>query len=127
MPDITIDLQPAIDGLRLLRSDLEAYYWDRPADGSHGCHRYQLSYCIRQLSDRTAALESIVLHKGSLRLRLRDVSIAEGEELKGAMAVLEQWVGENETFDRVLHIVAAALAAADLLGLRAAGAIPDRG
>lgn len=104
-----------------------AYYWDRTAGGSQGSQRYQLSHCIRQLSDRSAALESIVLHKGSLRLRLSDVSAAEGESLKEAVAVLEQWVREDELFDRVLQIVAAAFAGVDRLSLRAAGASPDNG
>lgn len=129
MPDanhnVIFDLRPAIDGLRSLRSDLEAYYWDYPAQGSQ---RYQISHWMRQLSDRAAALEGILLHKGAPRLQLRALPATEHEALEAADTVLDhQWVSENEPFDGVLQMVATALAAADRIGLHAAGGAPETG
>lgn len=125
--DDSFDLQPAIDSLRSLRSDLEAYYWEQPPDPTaQGSRRYQVSHWIRQLSDRTAALESIVLHMGTSCLRLPDLAGGEREALRAAAAVLDRWVPEDEVFDRVLEVVAAALAAADRIGLRAAGGTPEK-
>jgi len=123
--DLVIELQPAIDGLRSLRSDVESYYWGCPTDGSEDSERFEVSYWIRQLSDRSTALEGILLHKGSSRLRLRDVSTAEAATLEDAAVALKEWVHDDDPFDRVLRIVSAALAAADRTGLRAAGGTPE--
>jgi hypothetical protein len=124
-PDLTIELDRSIDGLRSLKSDLEAYYWGRPAGGSQDLERFQISHWVREVADRSAALESIALHKGSSRLRLSRVSRSERRKLQDALAALEQCVYEEYAFDRVLLIVLAALAAADRTGLRAAGGHPD--
>src|SRR5262245_13441551 len=96
MPDITIDLQRAIDGVRALMSDLEAYYWERAGSAPRDSQRFQISHWIRQLSDRSAGLESIVMHKGSVRLRLCDVSADEAKGLEEALVVLERWVCEED-------------------------------
>jgi hypothetical protein len=43
--DVTFDLLPAIDGLRALKSDLEAYYWGHAAHRSvQSSQRYQITY-----------------------------------------------------------------------------------
>ena len=69
MLDMMIDLQAPIDSLRLIKSDLEAYFWDYPVDDEARCNeRYQISYWIRQVADRTAALEAVLMHKGAVRL-----------------------------------------------------------
>jgi len=119
-----LDLQPAIDGLRMLKSDLEAYYWDQPM---HGSRREQIGYCIRQLSDRAGALESIVFAKGTVRVRVGDLAAEESRALAAATAMLDMWMTEGEPFERTLQIVADALASADRIGLRAAGGTPDLG
>ena len=124
--DFTIDLQRAIDGLRSLRGDLEAYCWSRLADGRQESDRFQIGYWMRQLSDRSASLEGIALHKGSPRVRLCNVSAAEARQLQRALAVIEQSIFDEDPFDRVLQIVTGALAAADRTGLRAAGARSER-
>jgi hypothetical protein len=121
MPDMVFDLQPAIDGIRSLRCDLEAYYWHRAADGSQDSQRFQISHWMRQLSDRSEALDGIVIRMGSWRLLLPDVSGAEARALQEAVTALEQWVDEDDPFDRALQVVTTALAAADCIGLRAAG------
>ena len=124
--DVTFDLLPAIDGLRALKSDLEVYYWSLPAHrGVESSQRYQISYWIRQVSDRAAALESIVMHNGASRVRLGHVPAGEREALRVAAASLDRWVREDEPFERVLQMVALALAAADRIGLCAAGGAPD--
>src|SRR5262245_33884512 len=87
--DVTIELQLAIDGLRSLRSDLEAYYWDRPRDSPEE-QRFQVSHWIRQLSDRDSALEGIVLHKGASRLLLPNVTAALAKQLQQAMIAVER-------------------------------------
>ena len=125
MPDMIFDLQPAIDGIRSLRSDLESYYWHRAADGSEDSQRFQISHWMRQLSDRSAALDGIIMRMGSWRLLLPDVSGAEARALQEAVAALEKWVDEDDPFDRALQVVTTALAAADRIGLRAAGASPS--
>jgi hypothetical protein len=125
MPDMILDLQPAIDGIRSLRSDLEAFYWHRATDGSEGSQRFQISYWIRQLSDRSAALDDIVMRMGSWCLLLPAVSAGEARALQEAVAALEKWVDEDDPFDRALQVVTTALAAADRIGLRAAGGSPS--
>src|SRR5262245_26095318 len=122
---LTVDIQRAIDGLRSLRSDLEAYYWDRPADGPEDTQRFQVSCWIRQLADRSAALEGIVLYKSASRLRLCNVRASEAKQLQQALAAVEHPVYEEDPFEQVLQIVATALIAADRIGLRAAAARPD--
>jgi hypothetical protein len=124
MADVIIDLERAIDGIRALRSDLESYYWERAARAQDS-QGFQISLWIRQLSDRGAALESIVMHKASMRLRVRDVSADEAKALETSLLELEQWVYEEDPFAGVLEVVAAALAAADRVGLRAAGGSPE--
>src|SRR5262245_53758208 len=107
MAEMTCDLQRAIDGLHALASDLTSYYWRRPVDGPRDSRRFEISHWIRQVSDRSVALEQIVMHKGSRHMRLHEVSAAEAEVLETAMTMLEQWVDEDDPFDRVLEIVAA--------------------
>jgi hypothetical protein len=124
MAEMTLDLQPSIDSLRSLKGDLEAYYWDHPShDEGRRNERFQISWWIRQVSDRTAALEGIIMQKGRSCLVLHAVSSAEQEALQSAATVLDQWIHEDETFHRVMQTVAAVLAAADRIGLRAAGGI----
>jgi hypothetical protein len=125
MPEMTFDLQPSIDSLRSLKSDLEAYFWDHACDDdARRNERFQIEWWIRQVTDRTAALEMILLRKGSSRLVLHGVSPAEQEALQSAATVLDQWLHEDERFHHVLQTVAAVLAAADRIGLRTAGGVP---
>jgi len=122
MLDVTMDLQAPIDSLRLIKSDLEAYFWDYPVEDERRCNeRYQIGYWVRQVSDRTAALESILLHKGTARLLVSGMTAAEAEALHSAAAVLDEWIREDESFREVAHKVVAILGAADRIGLRAAG------
>jgi hypothetical protein len=63
---VPVDLQVSVDALRVMKSDLEAYYWDRVGeDGGRPGERDQIAFCIRQVADHAAALESIALQKGS--------------------------------------------------------------
>src|SRR5262249_42748271 len=56
--ELRLDLQAPIDKLRSIRGDLELYYWERPGHGEqHERERYQVSLWIRQVSERTAALQ----------------------------------------------------------------------
>jgi hypothetical protein len=121
---VVFELQSVIDGIRSLRSDLEAYYWDCPMDGPHESRRFQIGHWIRLLSDRGAALESIVMQKGTSRLALGDVSEAEAKGLREAVDVLQQSIYDDDPFEHVRRLLTAALAAADRTGLRAAGGIP---
>jgi hypothetical protein len=107
-------------------TDLEAYYWSRPADGRQESERFQIGFWMRQLADRCASLEGVALYKGSPRVRLPGVPAAEARQLQRALSALEQSVLDEEPFGRVLQIVTAGLAAADRLGLRAAGAPPNQ-
>lgn len=122
--EATIDLQAPIDGLRLLRGDLEAYYWALPAEEDAGGRRYQVGLWMREVGGRTATLEAIVMHHASARLRVGGVSAEEAAALWHASRVLESSIGDEEPFARVLERVAAVLAAADRLALRAAGGVP---
>src|SRR5262245_29285805 len=66
---LRLDLQGPIDALRSIRGDLELYYWERPGHGEQQeRERYQVSLWIRQVTERTAALESILLHMGTSAL-----------------------------------------------------------
>src|SRR5262249_44578149 len=76
--DLRLDLQGPIDGLRSIRGDLELYYWERPGHGEqHERERYQVSLWIRQVTERTAALEGILLHMGTPALVLNGVGTGE--------------------------------------------------
>ncbi len=124
---VTVDLQEAIDNLRLLRSDLEAYLWEQTADTvAAGDDRYQIAFWARQVTDRTAGLEMILMHKGSPRLVLAGADAADEAALRGASQVLDQWIREDEPFREVARKVAAILQAADRIGLTAAGGRPSR-
>lgn len=125
MRNVTIDLQTPIDGLRLIRSDLEAYFWDYPADGeARRVERYQISYWMRQISSRASALEGILMDKGARRLAVSEATPAERETLQAAVTVLDQSIPEDESFRDAARRVADILEAADRIGLRAAGGVP---
>jgi len=126
--EMTLDLQSAIDSLRSLKGDLEAFYWDRSGDAdTQSRERYQTSLWIRLVGERTAALEGIVMHLGTTAVMVSGVSPGELETLRGALTVLDRWIQESEPFDDVLQSVTAILNAADVLCLRAAGGRPENG
>lgn len=121
----TIDLQARIDGLRAIRSDLEAYYWEHSDSGGRTPgERYQVGCWIRLVADRTATLEAILMHQGSTRVIVCHVTPEEDAALRNAATVLDQWIHEEEPLPVVLRIVAAVLGAADRIALRAAGGEP---
>ena len=123
--EATLDLQAQIDNLRLLKTDLEAYRWEHRAttDTERG-ECYQVAFWIRQLADRTAALEGILMDKGTSQLLLRGMTPAEEAALRAASSVIEQWIREDTPFPTVFRTVAAILAAADRIAMRAAGGTP---
>jgi hypothetical protein len=120
------DLQVPIDNLRSIRSDLELYYWERPAAHreQQARERYQVGLWIRQVSERTAMLEGILLHMGTPALVLPPAAAVEREALRSATALLGCWIRDDEPFGHVLHTVAAVLNAADVISLAAAGGRP---
>src|SRR5262245_29641728 len=120
--ELRFDLLGPIDNLRSIRGDLELYYWERPDQGEQQeRERYQVSLWIRQVSERTAALESILLHMGTASVMLSAVGTGELEALRSASRLLGCWIREEEPFEQVLRAVADLLSAADLICLRAAG------
>jgi hypothetical protein len=124
---MTLDLQRPIDNLRLFKSDLEAYYWERTGDGeAQQRERYQIGFWMRQIGDRAAALEDILMHMGSPTVIVAVGSEAEGGALRDAIVALDRWIPEGEPFDDVRRCVASVVHAADLVGLSAAGARPHR-
>jgi len=125
---LRLDLQGPIDALRSIRGDLELYYWERPGQGEQQeRERYQVSLWIRQVAERTAALESILLHMGTSALVLNAVGTSEREALRSAARFLGCWIREEEPFEQVLRTVAGVLNAADVIALRAAGGSPEPG
>jgi hypothetical protein len=119
---LRLDLQGPIDNLRSIRGDLELYYWERPGHGEQReRERYQVSLWIRQVSERTAALESILLHMGTASVVLNTVGTSEREALRSVSGFLSHWIREEEPFEQVLRTVAGVLNAADVICLRAAG------
>jgi hypothetical protein len=120
--ELRLDLQGPIDDLRSIRGDLEVYYWERPGHGEQQAReRYQVSLWIRQVSERTAALEGILLHLGTPSIVLNAVATSEREALRSAAALLGCWIREEEPFEQVLRTVAGVLHAADVICLGAAG------
>ena len=119
--EIRLDLHAVTDKLHLFKSDLEAYYWERTGDA---CQRYQVGLWMRQVGERTAALEDLVMHLGCPAVVVT-ASTADGETLRCAVDLLDRWIDEGEAFDEVLRRVAAVLNAADTICLRAAGGKPD--
>jgi hypothetical protein len=126
--DLRLDLQAPIDSLRSIRGDLELYYWERPGHGEQReRERYQVSLWIRQVSERTAALEAILLHMGSSSVVLTGVDAAEREALGSSAKLLARWIGDEEPFEQVLRTVAGILHAADVICLGAAGGRAEPG
>jgi len=120
--DLRLDLQPPIDNLRSVKGDLELYYWERPGDGEQReRERYQVSLWIRQVSERTAMLEGVLLHMGTPSIVLTAVGGTEREALENATKLLGRWIRDDEPFEQVLHTVATILRAADIICLAAAG------
>jgi hypothetical protein len=119
--DICLDLQPPIDGLRALKGDLDAYYWRCVSGGAGESVAYEVAFWVRQLSDRTVALEQIVLHKGTTRLSL-DGTKTDGVAVGRACRLIEAWLDEDEPLESARTIVGRILHAADVIALRAARA-----
>ena len=126
--ELRLDLQAPIDNLRSIGADLEVYYWERPGKADiRERERYQVSLWIRQVSERTAALEGIVMHMGARAVVLAGVGPAERQALRSATKFLDRWIREDEPFNDVLRQVATILNAADVICLRAAGGRPEPG
>ena len=123
--EAVVDLQAPIDCLRSIKSDLEAYYWNHEGDGElQESRRFQISFWIRLITDRTATLEGLLFQKHSSRLVVRGLTTEESAALVDASKVLDQWIHEEETFATVLLTIGRLLAAADCIGLSAAGGTP---
>jgi hypothetical protein len=119
-----LDLHATIDNLLRFKSDLEAYYWDRTGRGLPEHQRYQIALWMRQVSERTALLEDVVMHMACPIVAVT-VSTADRESLRCAVRLCDRSVDEEEPFDEALRSVAAVLNAADIVCLRAAGGRPD--
>jgi hypothetical protein len=123
-----LDLQAPIDSLRSIRTDLEVYFWEHPGKGEQGgSERYQISLWIRNLGERTAALEGVVMHLGGPAVLLGGVVPAERAALEGAADVLRRWVRFEDSFLDARRHVAAVLNAADTICLSAAGGRAENG
>jgi len=123
--ELTIDLNAAIDCLRLVRGDLDVHYWARRGQGeTEKSERFQISLWIRQLGDRTAALEGVLMHLGAPAVVLSGLGPAQCEALRDATKALECWLAEEESFQDVLRSVTAILHAADTICLGAAAGRP---
>ena len=60
-----LDLHTTIDKLRLFKSDLEAYYWDRTGEGElPERQRYQIALWMKWVSERAVSLEDVVMRMG---------------------------------------------------------------
>jgi len=122
--NLGLDLQAPIDVLRALKSDLEVYYWERPDGERQDSERYQISLWMRYLTERTAALEGIVMHMGGPIVTLAGVGPTERDALRNAASDLDRWIHGEEPFHDVLRHVTAILSAADTIALHAAAGIP---
>jgi hypothetical protein len=121
---LRLDLQAPIDMLRALKSDLEVYYWERSDGERQDSERYQISLWMRYLTERTAALEGIVMHMGCPMVTLTGVGPPERDALRNAASELDRWIHGEEAFHDVLRHLTAILSAADTMALRAAAGIP---
>ena len=125
--ELRIDLNAAIDCLRSIRGDLDVHYWARRGQGeSEESERFQISLWIRQLGDRTAALEGVLMHLGATAVVVSGLGSAECEALCDATKALACWIHEEESFQDVLRSVTAILHAADTICLGAAAGRPAR-
>jgi hypothetical protein len=121
--EVRLDLHAAIDCLRSIRGDLDVHYWGRRE--SQDAERYQISLWIRQVGERTATMEGILMHLGGPAVVLTGIDPAGHEALRCATDTLQRWIREEESFEEVLRSVAAILHAADTICLSAAGARPS--
>jgi hypothetical protein len=117
---VTLDIQGPIDDLRSLRSDLELYYWNLPPDGPDGSARFQVGLWMRLVGDRIAALEAILMHKGSRQV-LVAVDPATAEPVEHLHRALHAWIPEDRPLAEVQARVADILRAADAIALTAGG------
>jgi hypothetical protein len=117
---VAIDLQAPIDTLRSMKGDLEAYYWDRVDGAGERGERYQIHFWIRLLTDRTAALESIILDKETPRIFVTGLTPADAQAIEYVSSLLQQCLPEDEPLAAVAERVGRLLAAADHIALRAA-------
>ena len=125
--EIRLDLHAVIDKLLLFKSDLQAYYSDRAGDGELvERQRYQVAFSIRQVRERTDALEDILMHMGC-PIVVVTVNGTQRERLRSAVHVFDRLesIDGVEPLDEVLCAVATVVSAADVVGLRAAGGRPD--
>lgn len=119
--ELRLDLHAPIDCLRSIRGDLDVQYWGRRGQGEpQDSERYQISLWIKHVSERTAALEGILMHMGGPAVVLSDVGPAECEALRSATNALACWIREEESFQDVRRSVAAILHAVDTICLSAA-------
>jgi hypothetical protein len=124
---VPVDLQIPVDALRVMKSDLEAYYWDRVGeDGGRPGERDQIAFCIRQVADHAAALESIALQKGGARLLVSALPEAEALALAHAALPGTHWVHEGDPIEEVFAKVSDLLGLANRVGVRASAGRPQR-
>jgi hypothetical protein len=123
--EIRLDLHAMIDTLLLLKSDLQVYYAERGDAWARESRRYQIAVAMRQVSERIVALEDVVMHVGCPVVVT--VGGPGGERLRCAVQLFDRYesIDEDERFEDVLVCVTAALNAADVVCLRAAGGRVD--
>ena len=122
--EVMLDLQGPIDGLRQIKSDLEVYFWEPANPADVQSRREQVAFWLRAIADRISALEGLVLQKGSPRLLVRGLLPDEDQAVVDALKLLDRWIPEDESFPVFARTIADILAAADGIGLGAAGATP---
>ena len=113
--------------MRSFTSELEAYYWECSGDGEPDRHeRFQISFWMRRIGERTAALEDVLMHMGTPTVVVPVATPDEGAVLRQAVVLLDRWIPEGEPFDDVRRCVADVLDAADVICLPAASGRPGR-
>lgn len=122
--DIELDLHAIVDRLWLLKADLQSY-----CDGSlepYDVRRRQLAIAIRQVSERAASLEDLVMRMGA-SVVIVTTKRATAESLRCAVLRFDRLdlIDDAKPFDDVVSCVIDALHAADVICLRAAGGRPD--
>ena len=113
----TIDLQQGLDGLRALRSEVEAYYFDLGTmERQHA--RLQITTWMRMLAERALAIEYLILQFTTPHVAIR------GHE--GDVASLVECLDHATPLEQVRRLVATALSEADCIVLAAAAGRPLR-
>jgi len=125
MAELSIDVEAQIENLRALKGDLEEHHRSLTAVvGADAGRRQQIAYAIRQIRERSAALEDLMRDRRAGRVIVTDLRADEGRRLAAAVDLLGREIPKGGPHGALLAAIRAVLGAADDVGLAVARGQP---